>query len=52
MEKPGLIVAPLTPFTADLEVDQPALRRQIDYVVRDCRATVDEDGHYSFAVAL
>jgi 4-hydroxy-tetrahydrodipicolinate synthase len=40
MEKPGLIVAPLTPFTADLDVDQPALRRQIDYVVRDCRATM------------
>ena len=26
MEKPGLIVAPLTPFTADLKVDEPALR--------------------------
>jgi 4-hydroxy-tetrahydrodipicolinate synthase len=40
MEKPGLIVAPLTPFTADLDVDEPALRREIDYVVRDCRATM------------
>jgi 4-hydroxy-tetrahydrodipicolinate synthase len=40
MEKPGLIVAPLTPFTADLDVDTPALRREIDYVVRDCRATM------------
>jgi len=40
MELPGLIVAPLTPFTADLEVDVPALRRQIDYVVSDCRATM------------
>jgi 4-hydroxy-tetrahydrodipicolinate synthase len=40
VEKPGLIVAPLTPFTADLEVDAPALRREIDYVVRDCRATM------------
>src|SRR5262249_4367424 len=38
MQDPGLIVAPLTPFTADLEVDRPALRRQIDYVVEDCRA--------------
>jgi 4-hydroxy-tetrahydrodipicolinate synthase len=40
MEQPGLIVAPLTPFTADLEVDVPAMRRQIDYVVDDCRATM------------
>ena len=40
MEMPGLIVAPLTPFTADLTVDAAALRRQIDYVVRDCRATM------------
>jgi 4-hydroxy-tetrahydrodipicolinate synthase len=37
---PGLIVAPLTPFTADLRVDEPALRRQIDYVVEDCGATM------------
>jgi 4-hydroxy-tetrahydrodipicolinate synthase len=40
MRQPGLIVAPLTPFTADLKVDEPALRRQIDYVVRDCAATM------------
>ncbi len=40
MAKPGLIVAPLTPFTADLAVDEPALRRQIDYVVTDCGATM------------
>jgi len=40
VEKPGLIVAPLTPFTADLEVDAGALRREIDYVVSDCRATM------------
>ena len=40
MDAPGLIVAPLTPFTADLDVDAPALRRQIDYVIRDCRATM------------
>ena len=39
MQKPGLIVAPLTPFTADLDVDESALRREIDYVVRDCSAT-------------
>ncbi len=40
MAKPGLIVAPLTPFTSDLTVDQPSLKRQIDYVVRDCGATM------------
>jgi 4-hydroxy-tetrahydrodipicolinate synthase len=40
MAVPGLIVAPLTPFTADLDVDEPALRREIDYVVRDCGATM------------
>jgi 4-hydroxy-tetrahydrodipicolinate synthase len=40
MAVPGLIIAPLTPFTADLEVDEAALRREIDYVVRDCGATM------------
>jgi 4-hydroxy-tetrahydrodipicolinate synthase len=40
MQTPGLIVAPLTPFTADLAVDEAALKRQIDYVVDDCRATM------------
>ena len=40
MEKSGLIVAPLTPFTPDLEVDEPTLCRQIDYVINDCRATM------------
>jgi hypothetical protein len=38
--QPWLIVAPLTPFTAELKVDEQALRRQIDYVVRDCAATM------------
>jgi 4-hydroxy-tetrahydrodipicolinate synthase len=28
------------PFNADLEVDEAALRREIDYVVRDCGATM------------
>src|SRR5579863_8798852 len=37
---PGLIVAPLTPFTAELTVDEAALKRQIDYVIEDCRATM------------
>lgn len=40
MPEPGLIVAPLTPFTADLTVDEPALARQIDYIIKDCRATM------------
>lgn len=37
---PGLIVAPLTPFTSDLMLDETALARQIDYIVADCRATM------------
>jgi 4-hydroxy-tetrahydrodipicolinate synthase len=40
MREHGLIVAPLTPFDADLELDELALRRQIDYVIDDCRATM------------
>jgi 4-hydroxy-tetrahydrodipicolinate synthase len=40
MDRPGLLVAPLTPFTADLKVDEHALRRQIDYVVSDGGATM------------
>src|SRR5437763_12971664 len=40
MAMPRLIVAPLTPFNADLEVDDAALRREIDYVVEDCGATM------------
>jgi 4-hydroxy-tetrahydrodipicolinate synthase len=40
MPKPGLLVAPLTPFTPDLALDEPALRRQIDYIVQDCGATM------------
>ena len=38
MQRPGLIVAPLTPFDQELNVDEASLRRQIDYVVEDCRA--------------
>jgi 4-hydroxy-tetrahydrodipicolinate synthase len=40
MEKPGLIVAPLTPFTPELQVDERALEREIDYCVTDCGATM------------
>jgi 4-hydroxy-tetrahydrodipicolinate synthase len=38
MERPGLIVAALTPFDRDLNVDAISLRRQIDYVIDECRA--------------
>jgi 4-hydroxy-tetrahydrodipicolinate synthase len=40
MQTPGLIVAPLTPFTPDLKVDEAALRRQMDYVVKDATMVV------------
>ncbi len=40
MNKPGLIVAPLTPFTPDLKIDEAALRREIDYVVKDATMVV------------
>jgi 4-hydroxy-tetrahydrodipicolinate synthase len=40
MDQPGLIVAPLTPFTRDLKVDDAALGRQIDYIIADCRPTM------------
>lgn len=40
MTEPGLIVAPLTPFTAELTLDEKALGRQIDYVIAACRATM------------
>lgn len=40
MAKPELIVAPLTPFTAALRLDEAALARQIDYVIKDCAATM------------
>ena len=39
-QQPGLLVAPLTPFTPDLQVDNEALRREIDYVVEDCNASM------------
>ena len=40
MQIPGLIVPPLTPFTADLKVDYDLLRREVDYVVTDCCAAM------------
>ena len=40
MDKPGLIVAPLTPFTPSLAIDEPALEREIDYCIETCDATM------------
>lgn len=40
MSKPELVVAPLTPFTADQKIDAAALKREIDYVIADCGATM------------
>ena len=40
MVKPELVAAPLTPFTSDLKVDEESLKREIDYVVEDCAATM------------
>jgi len=38
MKIPGIIVPPLTPFTAKLAVDYDVLAREIDYIVEDCNA--------------
>jgi 4-hydroxy-tetrahydrodipicolinate synthase len=35
-----LIVPPLTPFTADLKVDEKALQAGVNYVVEDCNAAM------------
>ena len=40
MAKPELVVAPLTPFTSDLKVNEAVLKREIDYVIEDCAATM------------
>lgn len=40
MAKPGLIVAPLTPFTRELQLDERALAREIDYCIKECGATM------------
>ena len=40
MKLPGLIVPPLTPFTADLKVDEKALQDGVNYVVEDCNAAM------------
>jgi 4-hydroxy-tetrahydrodipicolinate synthase len=38
--QPGLIVPPLTPFSADLKIDEKALEREVDYVVNECGAAM------------
>ncbi len=38
MQIPGILVPPLTPFTADLKVDYDVLAREIDYIIDDCNA--------------
>ncbi len=40
MHTPALVVPPLTPYTPDLEVDQEALQRGVEYVVTECEATM------------
>jgi 4-hydroxy-tetrahydrodipicolinate synthase len=40
MTKPELVVAPLTPFASDLKIDAVALKREIDYVITECGATM------------
>ena len=40
MKLPGLIVPPLTPFTADLKLDENALQAGVNYVVEDCNAAM------------
>jgi 4-hydroxy-tetrahydrodipicolinate synthase len=40
MKIPGLVVPPLTPFKADRTVDFDTLKREIDYIVDDCGATM------------
>lgn len=37
MKQAGLLVPPLTPFNAELQVDYPALQRGVDYVVQRCK---------------
>jgi 4-hydroxy-tetrahydrodipicolinate synthase len=40
IDRPQTIVPPLTPFTPDLKVDYDQLRKLVDYVVIDCRASM------------
>jgi len=40
IETPGLVVPPLTPFTSDLKVDEPTLKKEVDYIIEDCGAAM------------
>lgn len=40
IDRPITVVPPLTPFTTDLKVDYEQLKKLVDYVVVDCRATM------------
>jgi 4-hydroxy-tetrahydrodipicolinate synthase len=40
MTEPELVVAPLTPFNNDLKIDFSILKREINYVIDDCGATM------------
>lgn len=40
IDRPVTVVPPLTPFTPDLKVDYEQLRKLVDYVVVDCRASM------------
>lgn len=40
IKKPGLLVAPLTPFDIDLKLNVSALREEINYVVNECNAAM------------
>ena len=40
MPMPELVVAPLTPFTEELGIDERVLARELDYIVDECRATM------------
>lgn len=40
MQRPDVVVPPLTPFTSDLCVDVDALRKGVDHVVGECGASM------------
>jgi hypothetical protein len=46
LEQAGLIVSPVGPFNADLQVDEHEIRRQIGSVIQDLRTTVPIIAHY------
>ena len=40
VKTPGLVVPPLTPFTADLKIDEKTLKKEVDYIVDECGAAM------------